>query len=175
MLVVFIDDILIYNTTWIDHINHIRETFAIMDKRQFKVKLSKCSFAQQSLHYLDRIISQHDVPADPAKVAAIQSWPTPRNIKEVRSFLGLAHYYRKFVQHFDIISLPLTSLLKKGHDFGWHSEQELAFQALKTALTTDLVLAFPDFTKPLEIETDACEKGDWSSPSSSWTSFGLCE
>lgn len=79
MLVVFIDDILIYNTTWIDHINHIRETFAIMDKRrQFKVKLSKCSFAQQSLHYLDRIISQHDVPADPAKVAAIQSWPTPR-------------------------------------------------------------------------------------------------
>lgn len=101
--------------------------------------------------------------------------PLHVNIKEVRSFLGLAHYYRKFVQHFDIISLPLTSLLKKGHDFGWHSEQEPTFQALKTALTTDPVLAFPDFTKPLEIETDACEKGDWSSPSSSWTSFGVCE
>jgi hypothetical protein len=92
--------------------------FAIMDKHQFKVKLSKCSFAQQSLHYLDHIISQHDVPTDPAKVAAIQSWPTPRNIKEVCSFLGLAHYYRKFVQHFGIISRPLTSLLKKGITLG---------------------------------------------------------
>lgn len=114
-VVVFIDDILVYSTNWRDHLEHIRVVFNILDKHQFKVNLSKCSFAQTSLHYLGHIISQEGVATDPEKISAVKSWPTPRSVKDIRSFLGLAGYYRKFVKNFGIMSRPLTSLLKKAN------------------------------------------------------------
>lgn len=84
-----------------------------LDRHQFKVKLSKCSFAQTKLHYLGHVISQDGALIDRAKVAVIQSWPTPRNIKDIHNFLGLAGYYRMFVHDFSILCRPLTTLLKK--------------------------------------------------------------
>lgn len=112
-VVVFIDDILIFSATWADHLQHIHVVFSVLDQHQFKIKLSKCSFAQKKLHYPGHIISSEGVATNPSKVAVIQSWPTPKSVKEVCSFLGLAGYYRKFVQHFGILSRPLTMLLKR--------------------------------------------------------------
>jgi hypothetical protein len=92
---------------------HVRAVFSILDKNQFKVKLSKCAFAQNKLHYLGYVVSREGVATDPDKVAVIKTWPTPKDVKDIRSFLGLAGYYRKFVKIFGIISQPLTNLLKK--------------------------------------------------------------
>jgi hypothetical protein len=158
-VVVFIDDILIYSATWPDHLCHLRAVFDTLRNQQLKVKLSKCSFAQIKLQYLGHVISKDGVATDPSKIEAVQSWPSPKTAKEVRSFLGLAGYYRKFVKNFGIMSRPLTNLLKKGQVFTWHETQESAFQALKQALITAPVLALPDFSKKFEVETDACDTG----------------
>jgi hypothetical protein len=121
--------------------------------------MSKCSFAQTKISYLGHIISQDGVGTDPSKLESIASWPTPNSVKELRSFLGLAGYYRRFVRHFGIISKPLTNLLKKHALFIWTSDHDIAFQTLKTALYQAPVLALPNFAKPFSIETDASEAG----------------
>lgn len=90
---------------------------------------------------------------------AILSWPIPDNVRELRGFLGLAGFYRKFVRHFAVIARPLTNLLKKNTLFVWTDEHQQAFQALQQALCTALVLCIPNFTKVLAIETDACQTG----------------
>jgi hypothetical protein len=138
---------------------HVKAVFSILDKNQFKVKLSKCAFAQNKLQYLGYVVSREGVATDPDKVAVIKSWPTPKNVKDIRSFLGLAGYYRKFVQNFGIISQPLKKLLKKGQAFVWLDDQQQAFLALKTTLTSAPVLALPNFSQPFEIEIDASDKG----------------
>jgi hypothetical protein len=122
-------------------------------------KLSKCHFAQQQLSYLGHIISADGIATDPAKVEAIVSWPVPANVRELRSFLGLAGFYRKFIRHFTIITRPLTNLLKKGTYFIWTTEHQLAFDTLKQAMSSAPVLAIPDFTKQFIIETDASNSG----------------
>lgn len=109
--------------------------------------------------YLGHIISAAGVETDLAKLASIAQWPTPTSVKELRSFLGLAGYYRRFVCHFGLISKPLTTLLKKHSLFIWTLEHSAAFQALKSALCQSPVLALPNFAKPFIIETDASDSG----------------
>lgn len=92
-VVVFIDDILIYSNTFQEHIQHVKAVFQLLEQHQFKVKLSKCSFAVQELHYLGHVLSPNGVSTDPSKLTIVQNWPTPSNVKELRSFLGLAGYY----------------------------------------------------------------------------------
>jgi hypothetical protein len=123
------------------------------------VKLSKCAFAQEQVHYLGHVISAAGVATDPAKVQSVDSWPVPQNLKELRGFLGLTGYYRKFIKHYAVISQPLTQLLRKGVLFLWTGDAEAAFQALKQALITAPVLALPSFTEQFVIETDACDVG----------------
>ena len=96
---------------------------------------------------------------DPDKVQAVLTWHVPQSVKELRSFLGLAGYYRRFVKHFGIISKPLTDLLRKGVVYVWTDSQDQAFSALKHALTTAPVLALPDFSRPFVVETDASGTG----------------
>lgn len=158
-VVIFIDDVLIYSKTWAEHVDHIRQVLALLQQHQFKVKLSKCSFAKNELAYLGHVINANGVATDPKKVDIVHNWPTPTSAKEIRSFLGLAGYYRKFVQNFGSICKPLTNLLKKGSMFLWTSEHESSFQALKTALVTAPVLALPNMQKPFLIETHASDKG----------------
>lgn len=157
-VIVFLDDILIYSPTWQLHMQHLRMVLDKLRETQFYAKQSKCSFGQQSIQYLGHIISSAGVATDPEKTSAMENWPLPSNITELRGFLGLTGYYRKFVQHYGIITKPLTQLLtKKG--FVWTDEATEAFNKLKTAMVSTPVLALPNFTLPFTVETDACDNG----------------
>lgn len=114
---------------------------------------------QRQIGYLGHVISEAGVATDPSKIFDVQSWPAPKNIKEVRGFLGLAGYYRKFIRNYGILCRPLTAQLKKGVVLRWLHDEEQSFQALKHALTNAPVLALPDFQKTFVIETDACDVG----------------
>jgi hypothetical protein len=157
--VVFFDDILIYSGSYEEHLQHLRQVLQLLAKDQWVVKLKKCQFAKQEIHYLGHILSSRGVHTDPTKITAILSWPVPANVRELHGFLGLAGFYRKFVRHFAIIARPLTNLLKKNTLFVWTDEHQQAFQALQQALCTAPVLGIPNFTKVFAIETDACQTG----------------
>jgi hypothetical protein len=158
-VLVFVDDILIYSKTLEDHAQHLQQVFAVLEQQGLKVKKSKCAFAKKEFAYLGHIISAQGVSTDKGKVAPIIKWQPPTNVKELRSFLGMTGYYRKFIKSYGIISRTLTDFLKKGAQYVWNSKKEAAFQALKSALVTAPVLALPDFSKTFIVETDACSKG----------------
>jgi hypothetical protein len=112
-VLVFVDDILVYSPTLEAHQQHLREVFRLLVHNQLFIKPSKCSFAQPSLEYLGHIISAQGVSTDPSKIIDVQNLPCPANLKQLRGFLGLARYYRKFIRHFGVLCRPLTNLLKK--------------------------------------------------------------
>jgi hypothetical protein len=158
-VLVFMDDILIYSPTLERHEAHLREVLQILRAHKLTLKQSKCSFAQQNLKYLGHVIGTNGVATDSWKIAAVQAWPRPTNLKQLCGFLGLTGYYRKFIQHYGTISRPLTQFLKTGTAFQWTPMTESAFQELKTALVQAPVLALPDFSHPFVVETDACQYG----------------
>ena len=120
---------------------------------------SKCSFAQNSIEYLGHVISSNGVSTDPHKIQAVKDWPVPSNIKDVRGFLGLTGYYRRFIKHYSLISRPLTLLLRKGTPFVWSVTTQETFDLLKKTMVTAPVLALPQFNKSFTVETDASETG----------------
>lgn len=116
------------------------------------VKLKKCQFAQQEIHYLGHILNAQGVRTDPEKIAAILNWPSPTNVRELRGFLGLARFYCKFVRHFAVMARQLTQLLKKHQLFVWTTDHQSAFDALKQALCSAPVLGIPNFHKAFAID-----------------------
>ncbi|KAL8096190.1 hypothetical protein AgCh_037224 [Apium graveolens] len=141
-----------------EHLTHLEAVFELMKANGMYAKLSKCTFGTTKVEYLDHFISNKGVKTDPNKLVAISSWPVPASIKELRSFLGLAGYYRKFVHQYSVISKPLTDQLKKGA-FSWNENSHTAFEALKHALISSPVLVVPDFSKEFVVETDASRDG----------------
>lgn len=157
-LLVFFDDILVYSPDWETHLQHLHEVFSILRQQQLYLKASKCTFGATVIEYLGHFISAEGVSTDPAKISTITNWPTPTAVKQLRSFLGLANYYRRFIKGYSLLSRPLTSLLQKD-GFCWNIAAETAFRNLKSALTTALVLTLPDFEKTFVVETDASNTG----------------
>ncbi|XP_073363438.1 uncharacterized protein [Aegilops tauschii subsp. strangulata] len=155
---VFFDDILVFSFSLEEHKVHLAQVFDILQANKLYARMEKCSFGQQEVEYLGHIINSEGVSTDPSKIKAIQEWPTPTTVTELRSFLGLSGYYRRFIQGYGIICRPLFDCLKKDA-FSWKDEQTEAFLALKQKLTNTPVLALPDFTKPFILEADACGYG----------------
>ncbi|XP_026420082.1 uncharacterized protein LOC113316065 [Papaver somniferum] len=145
-VLVFFDDILIYNNSMSEYLQHLQIVFQLLTENKLFLKESKCDFAKTSISYLGHIVSADGIAVEPDKISAITNWLIPSTIKDLRGFLGLAGYYRKFVCDYGKISAALTKLLKKDC-FTWSDEATEAFNKLKLALTTTPVLAFPDFSK----------------------------
>jgi hypothetical protein len=157
-LLVFFEDILVYSKQWNEHIEHLRRVFEILSEQKFYVKPSKCIFGAREVDYLEHIIYQEGVRVDNRKIEVMQSWPPPKTITELPGFLGLTGYYRQFVCDYGPIAAPLTELLKKGN-FSWTPVAAVAFDKLKNAMVTTLVLALPDFAALFIVETDASDFG----------------
>lgn len=157
-VLVFFDDILVYSRSWEEHLEHVRVVLQILEDNHLFVKRKKCEFGKSELEYLGHIVSGDSVKVDQEKIRAMLDWPPPTIITDLRGFLGLTGYYRKFVKDYGIIARPLTNLLKKGQ-FEWTPTAEAAFTALKTAMTTTPTLAMPDFDQPFVIQTDALGDG----------------
>lgn len=126
-VLVFFDDILIYSKDLKEHLEHIKLVMELLKEHQLFARLSKCVFAVQQVEYLGHVISAHGVATDPQKISAIAEWPVPDNVTKLRSFLGLAGYYRRFIQGYGVICRPLHDLLKKGN-FSWQPDHDKTFQ-----------------------------------------------
>ena len=157
-VVVFIDDILVYSKTAAKHEEHLKAILQRLREKKY-AKFKKCEFWLESISFLGHVVSNQGIQVDPSKVAAIQDWKRPTNVREVKSFLGLAGYYRKFVQGFSKIALPMTKLLRKENKFVWSEECEESFQELKKRLITAPVLTIPNGEDDFMIYSDASGKG----------------
>ena len=157
-VLIFFDDILVYSESEEAHIQHLKCVLEVMRSQKLYAKKSKCTFATSRVEYLGHFIDKNGISTDPAKIQAVREWPVPVNLKQLRGFLGLANYYRRFVQGFRRIARPLTLLTKKD-SFLWSEEATLAFSQLKDALCTTPVLALPLFDQQFVVETDACGHG----------------
>lgn len=158
-VVVFIDDILVYSRTKEEHDQHLRTVFQTLRDNQLYAKFSKCEFWLEEVSFLGHIISASGIMVDPKKVEAIMDWKPPKSPTEIRSFLGLAGYYRKFVQGFSIIAAPMTRLLQKKVKFEWTEKCQESFDKLKAMLTEAPVLVQPLPGKDYVIFSDASLNG----------------
>lgn len=148
-VLVFFDDILIYSPDLETHLDHVKQVLQLLKQHKWKIKLSKCSFAQQQLSYLGHIIGVNGVATDPKKVEDVLNWEIPVNVKKLRGFLGLAGYYRKFVRDFGLISKPLTQLLKKGYPLCGQKRLTQHFNLLNKLLLLHPFWLCQIFKKPL--------------------------
>ena len=158
-VIVFIDDILVYSRTNQEHQTHLRKALTVLRENRFYAKFSKCEFWLREVSFLGHVISTKGVSVDPAKGEAVTGWARPTTVIEVRSFLGLAGYYRRFVQDFSKIVAPLLRLTRKATALVWTEECEASFRDLKERLTTAPVLTMPDGTGNYVIFSDASKKG----------------
>ena len=153
----FLDDILIFSRTEEEHVRHVREVLTRLRDQELYVKMSKCAFMQREVAFLGHRIGADGLRVAPDKIGAVQQWPQPKNVSEVRSFLGLANFYRRFVRDYSRIAMPLTELTKDTAQWQWGTEQQRAFDALKAALCIPPVLLVPDQNKPFVLNCDACK------------------
>ncbi|KAI3717637.1 hypothetical protein L1987_69382 [Smallanthus sonchifolius] len=158
-VIVFIDDILIYSKTKFDHEQHLRLVLDLLRKEQLYVKFSKCEFWLKEVQFLGHIINEKGIHVDPAKIEAVKNWNAPKTPTEVRSFLGLTGYYRRFISNLSKITVPLTALTYKGKPYEWGPKQEEAFQTLKQKLCNAPILTLPDGNDDLVVYCDASNQG----------------
>jgi hypothetical protein len=154
-VVVFIDDILVYSKSEEEHVEHLRVVLTRLRDHQLYAKFSKCEFWLREVQFLGHMLSAEGVAVDPGKVKDILNWKSPISVHEVRSFLGMVGYYRRFIPDLSKVAKPITELLKNQTKFIWSSECEKAFRILKKSLTTAPVLAQLDIEKPFDVYCDA--------------------
>jgi hypothetical protein len=154
-VVVYFDDILIYSKTMEEHFEHLSAVFDAWRAARLFGNVDKCIFCTQRVSFLGYVVTPQGIEVDSSKIATIRDWPTPTTVTHIRSFLGLAGFYRRFVRDFSSIAAPLHELTKKGVPFAWGDSQEVAFNTLKDKLTHAPLLQLPDFNKVFELECDA--------------------
>jgi hypothetical protein len=158
-VVVFIDDILIYSKNEREHAEHLRFVLQRLRDHKLYAKFSKCEFWLDSVKFLGHTISKEGIFVDHRKVQEVMDWKPPKSVHQIRSFLGLAGYYRRFIPDFSRIAKPMTELLKKGVKFVWSEAREKSFHTLRQHWTSTPVLVQPDNTKPFEVFSDASGTG----------------
>ena len=172
---IYLDDIVVFSTTFEEHIERLAAVFRRLQTNNLKLKASKCEFFKREVTYLGHVVSEEGIRTDPAKTEAVLNWPVPKTVKQVRMFLGFTGYYRRFVKGYASIVRPLNDLLighptnkkaKKGRkpkskpsDFVWGQEQEQAFRTIIERLTHPPVLAYADYKLPFKLHTDASSTG----------------
>lgn len=159
VVVVFIDDILIYSKSEGEHVDHLRIMLQVLKERQLYVKLSKCEFWLETVSFLGHVISGEGIVVDPSKVDAVLQWEAPKSVTEIRSFLGLAGYYRRFIEGFSKLDLPLAQFTCKGKAFVWDIQCEESFTELKKRLTTTVILILRNPEEPFVVYCDASGLG----------------
>ena len=156
-VIVYLDDIMVYSRTHEEHLKHLDIVFSKLRDNQLYAKLKKCEFMKTSVEYLGHIVGNNSIKPDKEKTKAIEDWERPRNSKEVMAFVGLANFYRKFVNNFSKRTLPLTNIMGKNKEFKWDKEQEDSFNDIKVALTNTPVLKLPTREGRFKVHTDASD------------------
>jgi hypothetical protein len=154
-VVVFIDDILVFSKNKVGHEEHLWLVLEKLWEHKLYAKFSKCQFWLKEVAFLDHVLSEGGVYVDPGKVKDMLEWEPPQNVSDIRSFLGLAGYYRRFIKDFSKIDKPMTRLLEKGKGFKWSEECQASFEELRKRLTSAPVLTLPDITRSFDIYCDA--------------------
>jgi hypothetical protein len=158
-VVVFIDDILVYSKNEEEHKEHLRLVLEKLREHQLYAKFSKCEFWLKEVRFLRHVISGEGIAVDPTKVESVTKWMAPTSVGEIQSFLGLAGYYRRFIENFSKIAKPMTELLKKDTKFKWTNDCEASFQELKKRLVIAPVLILPNIRKDFQVYCDASRQG----------------
>jgi len=157
VVIVYMDDILIFTETLDHHREIVKRVLEILQKNKLYLKAEKCEFEKTKVEYLGLIISQGRIEMDPVKIEGVSQWPEPQNVKEVQSFIGFVNFYRRFIQDFSDIARPLHNLTRKETPWTWASEQKAAFKILKDKVTSSPILIFPDESKPYKVEADSSD------------------
>ena len=170
ILLVYLDDIIVYSGTIAEHLSRLELVFRKLREHGLKIEPGKCQFFRRSVTYLGHVVSSKGVATDPVKTEAVDKWPVPKTLKDLRSFLGFTSYYRRYVPGFAQKAAPLHKLTAELSEGGkrkrgtitkeqWTTECQTAFDNLREALVSAPVLAYPDYQKPFIVETDASDKG----------------
>jgi hypothetical protein len=154
---IYLDDIIIFARDFNTEMLHLRAVFQRLRSAGLRLKAKKCRLFQRSVVFLGHVVSAEGVSTDPDKVAAVRAWPTPQSVTEVRSFLGLASYYRRYIRGYASIAKCLHKLTEKNKKFVWTDECSQAFDQLKQALTEAPILSYPTADGPYILDTDACD------------------
>lgn len=158
-LILYLDDIIVMSSTIGEHINRLDEVLGRLGQAGLKLKPSKCHLFQTEVSYLGHVVSAAGIRPDPGKVEQVRNWPTPTSISDVRSFLGLCSYYRRFIRGFSTIAAPLNRLLEKSSKFEWNDDCKSALEQLKNVLVSDNVMAYPDDHGMFILDADASSSG----------------
>ena len=160
IMVIYIDDLMIYTKTdniQQEHERIVKKVLRCLEEHDLFVKPEKCTFSVQEVEFLGMIVSREGIKMDDSKVKAIKEWPTFKTVRGVRSFLGLANFYHRFIEGYAQVTRPLNDLTKKDTLFSWKEAQQMAFDTLKLRFTTAPILAYPDNDRVFHLETDASD------------------
>ena len=158
-VLVYLDDVLVFGRTFEKHLNNLNDVLSLLEQNQLYCKPEKCHFGFKSIRFLGHVVDSTGISPDPNKIASIRNTEPPENLKQLRSFLGLCSYYRRFIKNFSKIAEPLNNLMKKDVEFDWRWEQRSAFNELKQRLCSAPILGHFDENLPIVLSTDACDAG----------------
>ncbi len=156
---IYLDDIIVYGAGFYQALDHLKTVWRRIREANLKLKPTKCCLMHTQVPFLGHIVSRQGVGVDPAKIEAVEQWPTPTSVKDVRAFLGLASYYRRYIPGFSTVAAPLTNLTRQGVNLVWDDACEGAFQTLKAALVTAPILPYPTREGHFVLSTDASDVG----------------